>query len=73
MEKATYFFKIYVLPELLGKCYTHPQKVYAYSFDSAGLGKISDTIFCYCKGPEEGAMIACNNVDCSIEWFHWIV
>ena len=26
--------------------------------------------FCYCNGPEEGDMIACDNETCSIEWFH---
>ncbi len=28
--------------------------------------------FCYCNGPEEGDMIACDNETCSIEWFHII-
>ena len=26
--------------------------------------------FCYCHGPEEGTMMACDNSDCKIEWFH---
>ena len=26
--------------------------------------------FCYCHGPEEGDMIACDNRKCTIEWFH---
>jgi len=26
--------------------------------------------FCYCHGPEEGDMIACDNPDCTIGWFH---
>ena len=67
MEKATYFFNICVLPELLGKWYTRRQKVYAYSFDSAGPSTSSDEVFCYCKGSVEGAMLACDNVDCSME------
>ena len=36
--------------------------------DSAGPSTCSDVIICYCKGPEKGAMIVCDNVDCSIEW-----
>ena len=47
-----------------------PTESLCYSFDSAGPGTISDAIFCYCKGPEEGAMIACDDVDCRIEWLH---
>ena len=42
--------------------------------DSAGDDKSSDVqeqqTFCYCHGPEEGDMIACDNPDCTIEWFH---
>ena len=26
--------------------------------------------YCYCGGPENGTMIACDNPDCPIEWFH---
>ena len=26
--------------------------------------------YCYCSGPEEGLMIACDNSQCKIEWFH---
>ena len=26
--------------------------------------------FCYCNGPEIGEMIGCDNLDCTIEWFH---
>lgn len=26
--------------------------------------------FCYCHGPEEGDMVACDNPKCTIEWFH---
>ena len=26
--------------------------------------------FCYCHGPEEGDMIAFDNAECTVEWFH---
>ena len=26
--------------------------------------------YCYCGGPDIGRMIACENQDCIIEWFH---
>ena len=25
---------------------------------------------CYCRRPEDGTMIGCDNPDCPIEWFH---
>ena len=30
----------------------------------------SSQTFCYCNGPEISEMIACDNNDCTIEWFH---
>lgn len=30
-----------------------------------------DNAWCLCKGDENGRMIACDNQDCSIEWFHY--
>ena len=27
-------------------------------------------LYCYCHGPEKGSMIACDNSECKIEWFH---
>lgn len=74
IEKAHCFFKTCVLPELLGKWYTRSNQVYAVSFDTSVTGSHnesrSDQEFCYCKGPEEGTMIACDNPNCMIEWFH---
>jgi len=41
---------------------------------SAGDDASDSTVqtFCYCHGPEEGDMIACDNPKCTIEWFHII-
>ena len=30
----------------------------------------AESLYCYCRGPEAGTMIACDNSDCPIEWFH---
>ena len=70
--KSQHFFKTCILPELLGKWYTHSNKVYAVSFDTSSSSTTSTDapVFCYCKGPEEGEMIGCDNEECSIEWFH---
>ena len=29
-----------------------------------------DQQYCYCKGPDEGDMVGCDNPDCSYQWFH---
>ncbi|KAF2669256.1 hypothetical protein BT63DRAFT_387608 [Microthyrium microscopicum] len=30
-----------------------------------------DTKYCYCHDVSHGDMIACDNADCAIQWFHW--
>jgi inhibitor of growth protein 3 len=30
-----------------------------------------DTKYCYCHDVSHGDMIACDNADCKIQWFHW--
>ena len=74
IEKAEYFFKNCLLPELVGKWYTHLKRSYATSFDVPGASSCSNDssneVYCYCKGQEEGQMIACDIQDC-IQWFHF--
>lgn len=31
----------------------------------------SDKQYCYCRGPESGRMIACDNPSCPMQWFHF--
>ena len=38
--------------------------------ESADTYYVDQPSYCYCRGPEEGTMIACDNPDCPIEWFH---
>jgi hypothetical protein len=37
-----------------------------------GLGEINDNpeTYCYCRGPYIGTMIACDNSECNLKWFH---
>lgn len=73
VSKAHILFRTSILPELLGKWYTRSNKVYSVSFDlpsSSSAGNETSEFFCYCKGPDSGDMIACDNDNCSIEWFH---
>ena len=75
--KAQTFFKICILPELLGKWYTRPSS--DIKPDSPGPSDITVTSqppldherkYCYCGGLEEGRMIGCDNDDCVLQWFH---
>ena len=34
------------------------------------VNQLSPDTFCYCNGPDEGGMTACDNNECLIEWFH---
>ena len=73
-KKAEKFFLTSILPELLGKWYTRPYELAENkaesdeSLTSSSKADSSET-FCYCKGIE-GEMIACDNAECAVEWFH---
>ncbi len=81
LEKALHFFKVCLLPEVLGRWYSRPQ---IGTKDNEGTSSASlevehsnrsehcsqVAVYCYCNGPEYGDMIACDNPDCKIEWFH---
>lgn len=32
--------------------------------------KPTTVVYCYCRGPEEGRMVGCDNSKCKYEWFH---
>ena len=75
LEKCEQFVKVAVLPELLGKWYSkEPIK----KPDSASLEDDNDQTgtdhdkgsWCYCRKKESGQMIACDNAECYIQWFH---
>ena len=80
------FFTTSLLPELVGKWYTRPVMNSSNSDANATSQPIEDAtnqsdatatsgskdfdLYCYCHGPEEGVMIACDSIECKIEWFH---
>ena len=67
VPKAKQFFRTCLLPELLGNWYARPTE-----FSSSDtLDSNSEPKYCYCRGPEKGRMIACDNPDCPVEWFHF--
>ena len=71
VEKAKHFFTVCLLLEILGKWYTRP--AVSSGTNQSNQSNSSDNEvgqYCYCRGPDEGTMIACDNTDCKIEWFH---
>ena len=75
VKAITKFYKHCILPELTGKWYTKqsvlPQPTQQSATNSmSSIDKSSSDVFCYCGGPEEGTMIACDLPECKIEWFH---
>jgi len=31
----------------------------------------AEPVYCYCRNVSHGEMVACDNPDCAIEWFHY--
>lgn len=61
LEKVEHFFKVGVLPELLGKWTTRK---------CSELSTTNASVCCYCKEKEEGTVVVCGNTNCEIEKFH---
>ena len=76
VEKAKWFFRTCVLPELMGSWLTCPFVVdsseghSAQAPEGSAICQASNSQLDYCGGPEFGRMLACDNKDCFIEWFH---
>ena len=70
MLKAQHFFRTCILPELLGKWYTTDSRLSGTGTCSTSKSQAIQQAYCYCRCPEKGKMIACDNTNCSIEWFH---
>ena len=85
VQKAELLFRKCILPELLGNWYTrstissHATDVTTSSATDAttssaentSMPETSDSYYCYCRGPDEGEMIGCDNSQCPIQWFHF--
>ena len=39
--------------------------------DAAGTSDPLEPVYCYCQRVSFGEMIACDNDNCAIEWFHY--
>ena len=64
LQKLISFYKLCVLPELLGKWYTKSQ------VPSQPTSVVPSNVWCYCRKEQEGLMIGCERKECPIVWFH---
>ena len=73
-DKATEFFKVGILPELLGNWYSRVPTYALVAPDhedaSSRVPADSEQLWCFCQQPESGEMIACDYAQCPILWFH---
>ena len=82
MKQSGAYFRMCILPELMGNWFTQPlasegqtdestQTAVTQSTSQASDSQLdSQPTYCYCHGPESGSMLACDNEDCHIEWLH---
>ena len=64
---ATHFFKVGILPELVGKYFTKPpQDLTNYQIETDD----STEKWCYCQKGKSGHMIQSDNATCQFKWFH---
>ena len=59
-KKITAFYVAYVLPE------TMTRKLKEMNSESD-----KENIYCLCQGRSSGRMIACDNLSCEFQWFHY--
>ncbi|PFX16636.1 hypothetical protein AWC38_SpisGene19074 [Stylophora pistillata] len=75
LQKATEFFHLCVMLELVGNYYTPPQTSGSSLVDTvqeeASPENSEPERWCYCGGKEEGEMICCNDERCKIQWYHF--
>ena len=69
LTKAEQFFRRCILPELAGKWYTRSRTPLS-SIQPDDIDEDDDGIWCFCKQSKGGDMVACDNHNCPIKWFH---
>ena len=70
LERATNFFKVGILPELVGMWFSKARSFTAMRLPEEVQQDPVDDLWCHCKCGEFGEMIACDNELCPILWFH---
>ena len=86
VTKSAEFFKVCILTELLGRWYTRSTVIHSTGTENNPLNSNPSSSndqtahllspgtaakkYCYCQQPEQNEMIACDHLNCKIEWFH---
>ena len=66
--KITTFFRLVILPELIGKWFTKSKSITESTNNCTTSSNATE--WCYCKVDHEDDLIGCDNVHCPIQWFH---
>ena len=71
--KKLIFFCTAILPEVIGRWFSRlPKRTESDAVSvQPGPSTSSSDVYCYCRGPESGEMIACDNASCPYVWFHF--
>ncbi|XP_049267370.1 uncharacterized protein LOC125756543 [Rhipicephalus sanguineus] len=59
------FFTHVIMPELLASYFTRKTTTSSQNSEN-------ETVYCFCRGPESGKMLACEGQNCKYRWFHYI-
>lgn len=84
-RRSKKLFRSAILPELVGKFFSKTPTQFSRPQLASVENKESSTnkyntskqslngeeLFCYCQQVEHGKMVACDNSECEIEWFHY--
>jgi len=71
LTKSTKFYRVGILPEILGKWYSRPVAVEESDAEIESDGESGP--WCYCKEDIQGSkLIGCDNEQCKIIWFHML-
>ena len=62
MKKLETFWRICILPEMLGRWYTRRCDLYE--------SKLDDNAICFCRGQLKDHILSCTNVNCPYGQFH---
>ena len=73
VAKITTFYRNAILPELIGKWYTKKYSTSAYANKPTSSSTSETTEWCYCKFNHEDDLIGCDNLQWSIQWFHFVL
>ena len=71
VEKAEWFLKLCIMPELVGKFYSRLPAGDINNGNKADQSTEPVYCYCYCRWPSYCEMVGCDNPTCTMEWFHF--